>query len=72
MSPVTFANLRTDNFSPIVAVFSTRRSFNPFVAIVGSHYNGTTKKVDYQLLPVNVTFEDDTALPVDPVADINL
>lgn len=40
-------------------------------AIVGSHYNGTTKKVDYQLLPVNVTFEDDTALPVDPVADIN-
>ena len=40
-------------------------------AIVGSHYNGTTKKVDYQLLPVNVTFEDGTALPVDPVADIN-
>ena len=30
-------------------------------AIVGSHYNGTTKKVDYQLLPVNVTFEDGTA-----------
>lgn len=40
-------------------------------AIVGSHYNSTTKKVDYQLLPVNVTFEDGTALPVDPVADIN-
>ena len=40
-------------------------------AIVGSHYNGTTKKVDYQLLPVNVTFENGTALPVDPVADIN-
>ena len=40
-------------------------------AIVGSHYNGTTKQVDYQLLPVNVTFEDGTALPVDPVADIN-
>lgn len=40
-------------------------------AIVGSHYNGTTKKVDYQLLPVNVTFEDGTTLPVDPVADIN-
>ena len=40
-------------------------------AIVGSHYNGTTKKVDYQLLPVSVTFEDGTALPVDPVADIN-
>lgn len=40
-------------------------------AIVGSHYNGTTKKVDYQLLPVNVTFEDGTALPVDPVADIS-
>ena len=40
-------------------------------AIVGSHYNSVTKKVDYQLLPVNVTFEDGTALPVDPVDDIN-
>ena len=40
-------------------------------AIVGSHYNSSTKATDYQLLPVTVTNTDGTALPVDPVADIN-
>mgnify|MGYP002521072622 CR=1 FL=1 len=40
-------------------------------AIIGSHYNKSTKGTDYQLLPVTITNEDGSALPVDPVADIN-
>ncbi len=40
-------------------------------AIIGSHYNKSTKATDYQILPVTITNEDGTALPVDPVNDIN-
>ncbi|MDO4511011.1 MAG: chitobiase/beta-hexosaminidase C-terminal domain-containing protein [Bacteroidales bacterium] len=40
-------------------------------AIIGSHYNSGTKATDYQILPVNITFENGDPLPVDPVADIN-
>ena len=40
-------------------------------AVIGSHYNSSTKSTDYQVIPVVITQENGDPLPVDPVADIN-